>query len=195
MATFTTTQSSDDANEVVSSGAVSITTDGTTSAAKLDGTNHGGFRFPNVTVAQGATISSATIQFEQLAGLSGLGSQIGNQTIYGEAADNSAVFATTSNNISGRSRTTATGTKMLDTATGGASQTADVTSVIQEIVNRAGWASGNALSILFIGTGTAASNWIQPYMWDYFSGFYHAKLTVTTGTPPVTSSGFLSLLL
>src|SRR4051812_28005100 len=182
MAIFTLASSGDDANEIVSSGVVSITLDGTTTGAKLDGTNHAGFRFTGITIANGATISSAILKFPQLANYSSLGAVIGNQTIYGQAADNPINFSVAANNISARPRTTATGTKPLDTATGSfGSQDIDVTTIVQEIVNRAGWSSGNAIVLMFIGTGVASSSFIQPYMWDYFTGTYASTLTIATG--------------
>lgn len=178
MAVFSVGSSGDDANEVQSSGAVSTTLDGTTTGARLDGTNHAGFRFTNVTIANAATISSATLTFTQLNAYSFIGGNLAQTTFYGHNADNPINFGVGTSDISARARTTAS-------ATGGPDDTSfsvTATSIVQEIVNRAGWASGNAMVMLAIGTGTTDTKYIQPYMWDYFSGTYYAQLTITTGS-------------
>lgn len=190
MATYTTTGSTDDAGEVAATNVTSVTLDGTTVDAKIHGLNHIGFRFPSITVAQGATVSSAVLKFDLLNNYSGVGT-VSTTTVYGEAADTSAAFAATGSNISGRSRTTASvaGSTLNDTNTQFQTTGITVTSIVQEIVNRAGWSSGNALAILFIGNGSSG-NFVQPYMWDYFSGTYLARLTITTGAAATVRSGF-----
>ena len=63
-----------------------------------------GIRFANVTVPAGATITNAYVQFatkETSAGAAPL-------TVSGQAADNAAAFTTTSKNVSGRARVSAT---------------------------------------------------------------------------------------
>jgi hypothetical protein len=54
-------------------------------------------------------------------------------TIRGQAADSAPTFASTSKNVSSRPRTAA--------------------SVVQEVVNRSGWVSGNALALIVTGKG------------------------------------------
>lgn len=188
MATYNTGSSADDAIELVSSGAVSITDHGTNNGVK--GSNHVGFRFPNVTITQGATITSAVLKFK-LANYTGSGN-VDHVTTYAEASDNAAQFTTGTSNISARARTTANiaantlGATDVVWETNGFS----VASLIQEVVNRGGWVSGNALAILFIGDGTAG-NYVYPYQWDYSSGYYTAILTITTG-PGVSASASIS---
>lgn len=194
MATFKPAASADDANEVVSGGAMNLTNDGNASAtSKIDGTNHAGFRFPNVTVAQGATIASAIFKFDQLNNYTGSGN-LDHTTIYGENVNSSAQFTTTTSNISGRARTTAnkaSNTIGADNTTWVTGSGVDMTAIVQEIINRAGWTSGSALSILFIGDGTAG-NFILPYMWDYFSGFYFANLIITTGGGGIVAETYIT---
>lgn len=186
MAIFSTGGSGDDANEVVSSGVMNTTGDGTVAAvSRFDGTNHGGFRFAGVTIANGATINNATLKFDQLSFYSSNGAAVSNTTLYGQNADNPINFGVGASDISARARTTAntTGSNLLDTVTAAQTNGYDVAAIVQEIVNRAGWVSGNAMVMLFIGTGTSGSNYIQPYMWDYFSGFYFARLEINKIVP------------
>lgn len=184
MAVFATAASADDASEPAPSGTVSIALDGQQTGSpwpRIIGGNHVGFRIPNVTVAQGTTIGSAILAHDQLQNYSGFGDLTG-VTLYGQAADNAAQFAVTSGDISGRARTTANVAGSAIAANSPFSK--DVTSIVQEILNRAGWVSGNAMAFLFISTG-AAGNFIQPYMWDYFSGTYSMRLTINmpSGSP------------
>jgi hypothetical protein len=78
--------------------------------------------------------------------------------IQGQADDNAATFTNTSFNISTRPRTVADvqwAPPAWNTVgeRGPDQQTSDVTAVIQEIVNRPGWAAGNALALIVTGTG------------------------------------------
>lgn len=105
----------------------------------------GGFRFQSVAIAVGSTINSAYIEIERG------GTASVNVVIYGEDVDDSATFAATSSNISNRTRTSASVT--WNAALGGSSgsrfDSPAITAIIQEIVDRGGWASGNDISILF----------------------------------------------
>ena len=105
-----------------------------------------GQRFTNVTIPQGAYIISAYVT------VTSSNQDAGNfsATVYGEAADNSSVFTTSSSNISNRSRTSASATWSANGnwKAGDVNVTPELRTVVQEIVNRSGWASGNSLSIL-----------------------------------------------
>lgn len=110
-----------------------------------------GLRFRDLGIPQGATIVNAYIEFEADA----LYSDATNLTINGEAIDSSSGFNTTLNNISSR---TLTGSSVAwDNIPiwtfGSIQQSPDVTSIVQEIVNRAGWDEDNAMSFVFQGTG------------------------------------------
>lgn len=127
------------------------TMDLTTGSFNVDATNKwAGFRFQNVTIPQGATIHSAVLTIF-------VGSSTGDEpkhTFYGQAADDAGVFTTGASNISSRTRTTAN--VLWDNADLGVSgitakAVPDMATVVQEIVNRAGWASGNALVIVCHG--------------------------------------------
>jgi hypothetical protein len=115
-----------------------------------------GLRFAGVTVPRGATITKAYVQFTADRSTS----SAVTLTVNGQAADNAAAFTTSSNSVSSRPRTTvkvvwppaawSSGTR------GPAQQTPNLSGVVQEIVNRAGWVSGNAIAVVISGSGTAS---------------------------------------
>jgi PKD repeat protein len=113
-----------------------------------------GIRFANVTVPAGATVTNAYVQFttkEVSTGPAPL-------TVWGQAADNAATFTTTSKNVSTRARvSTSVPWNPPDwpilKARGPDQRTPNLTGIVQQVVNRAGWASGNAMAIIVTGTG------------------------------------------
>lgn len=109
---------------------------------------HPGIRFPNVTVPQGATVSAATLGLyaSSVSGGSGTG------TIYCRAVDNSGQFGTGANLPSAVSKTTASVAMGPDMSTG--AKTWNITAPVQEVINRAGFASGNAIGVPIIATAT-----------------------------------------
>lgn len=114
-----------------------------------------GIRFTNVTIEQGASISSASIQFE----VDETSSGSLTLTIRGEDADNSAAFSTADYDVSSRTMTSASiswspGDWTTVGDNGSAQKTTNIKTIIQEIVNRASWTSGNALTIIITGSGT-----------------------------------------
>jgi len=114
-----------------------------------------GLRFAGVEIPQGATIVGAYVQFR--AGETD--SDAASLLIEGQAADDALTFASVSKNVTSRPRTGASVTwdPAPWTAVGEAGldqQTAGLVPVIQEIVNRPGWASGNALALIISGMDT-----------------------------------------
>ena len=113
-----------------------------------------GMRFTGLEIPQGATIASAYVQFQA----DETNSEVTSLIIQGEATDNALTFISSAGNISGRARTTAAVTwepapwlSKLDA--GPEQRTPDVAPVIQEIVDRPGWRSGNSLALIITGTG------------------------------------------
>jgi hypothetical protein len=106
-----------------------------------------GVRFTSVNIPQGSTITSANIQ---LYIVSGSYDDI-NCVIYGNDVDNAQDFSDNPHIISeaDRSRTSASVSWVQDSL-GTTWKEKSVTNIIQEIVNRSGWSSGNALVLLFI---------------------------------------------
>ncbi len=113
-----------------------------------------GMRFLGITVPQGATISSAHLQFQ----VDEVNTGTTDLTIAGEASDDALTFTSSSGNITSRTTTAASVTWSPPPWTtkgeaGAAQQTSDIATVIQEIVNRPGWQSGNSLVLIIAGTG------------------------------------------
>ncbi|MGH9366746.1 MAG: metallophosphoesterase [Thermoanaerobaculia bacterium] len=113
-----------------------------------------GIRFVDVNVPQGATLTNAYVQFQ----VDEASSDPTSLTIQGEASDGAATFEGVTWNVSSRPRTAAAvswspppWTTVADA--GPDQRTPDIAPVIQEIVNRPGWASGNALAIIVTGSG------------------------------------------
>jgi hypothetical protein len=105
-----------------------------------------------LSIPQGATISNAYIQFQA----DEANSMSTTVTIQGEASDNAPTFTMTSGDITSRARTAASVAWSPAPWTtvgevGPAQQTPDISSIIQEIVNRPGWTSGNGLVIFIAG--------------------------------------------
>ena len=151
--------SSDDAEEKVSSGSVSITSSDLEMI--IDGNDEQivGIRFSGLNIPQGMFIQSAMIQF------SADGSSNGNPCaleIYGHDIDNAPTFSSSgSNNISIRTKTTAMKTWSPDNWTnnqrGVAQRTLNLAPIVQEIVNRTGYTSSSAIAFIIEGTGKRKS--------------------------------------
>ncbi len=138
-----------------------------------------GMRFTGVNIPPGAVIQNAWIQFTVQAA----SSDATSLTLQAEASDNPATFTTASNNISTRPRTTASVSwtpvswNTVDEA-GTDQRTPNLASVIQEIVDRPGWASGNALAILITGSGKRVA---KSYERDVYGAPYlHIEYTLQT---------------
>jgi hypothetical protein len=143
----------DDAEESISSGAVSLgssdlelTTDGTTVQTV-------GLRFTNVTVPRGATITNAYVQFS----VDEVSTGTASLNVAAQAADTAAAFTTATGNISSRPRTAAVAWTPASWPTVGArgsdQRTPDLAAPLTQVVQRGGWTSGNALAIIVTGTG------------------------------------------
>ncbi len=182
--------STDDAEES-SSGSVNLTS-GDLELVHEATDQKVGMRFRSVTVPKGATISNAWIQFTA----DEAQSESTSLLFQGQAADNGPSFTTTSGNVSSRPRTTA-GVSWNSVASwttigqaGSAQQTPNLATVVQEIVNRAGWASGNAVVIVVTGSGHRTAR-------SYNGGsstapLLHIEYTSTTTTvnqAPIVNAG------
>jgi peptidoglycan/xylan/chitin deacetylase (PgdA/CDA1 family) len=112
-----------------------------------------GLRFAGLTIPPGATIANAYVQFT----VDETTSSAANLVVRAQAADSAPVFSTASKNVSSRAKTTAqvgwvpaAWTKVGEAGT--AQRTPNLSAVVQEVVNRPGWKSGNALAIIVTGT-------------------------------------------
>jgi hypothetical protein len=113
-----------------------------------------GMRFSGTAIPKGADIVNAYIQFQADETQWGATSL----TIEGEDADNAGAFSDLTGNISSRTRTSAavSWSPPAWTTVGEAGpdqRTPDIASVIQEIVDRSGWSSDNAMVLIITGSG------------------------------------------
>ena len=145
--------SKDDAEERAD-GDVVLTSADLEMAFDAGGNQTVGLRFASVSLPAGATITSAYVQFQADETDNGAT----NLIIRGEDADNPVTFSNADFGISSRPTTSAF-TSWAPAAwntvgeAGAAQRTSDLANVIQEIVDRPGWADGNALVLLISGTG------------------------------------------
>lgn len=109
----------------------------------------GGLIFRNVPVPKDATITAAQLSVQSM----DINNDDMTMNIWGELSPNCDTYATTAT-MAGRSKTTAT-TFWNDTSTGVHVDTvADVTDIVQEIVEQASWAAGNRLGFIAEPSGT-----------------------------------------
>jgi len=134
---------------------------------------------PAVAIPQGATITSAVMDFVNWEASTGVTSSIRTH-----ASDNSTKPAELKSDIVGRTRTTASTSWATGALTPGQSVvTPNFSGVVQEVVNRAGWVSGSGMTVIFdyvSGAYTAFKSGTD-------SGYVTPKMTVnyTAGGPPV----------
>jgi len=142
-------QGTDDADED-SSGNMNVGGHGDASIIPLSNDNkYMGFRFQNLNIPQGATITSATVEFTSMWVNNG-GSDNPAYSIYGDNSNDAFGFDDVSHNISSRTKTASNVYfKTPDVAGDDAKyNTPNIKSIVQEIVDRKNWQSGNALALI-----------------------------------------------
>ncbi|MBN1168321.1 hypothetical protein JXA63_00365, partial [Candidatus Woesebacteria bacterium] len=142
---------SDDAEESVSGGSVTL------SSSDLELTQENdnqvvGIRFQDINIPRGAVIENAYIEFE----CDEASSVSTSLTLRGESSDNALSFGSSSYNISSRADTSSSvnWNSLPSWSVDQKYQTPNLSSIVQEIVNRGGWNSGNSLSFTITGSGT-----------------------------------------
>ena len=115
-----------------------------------------GFRFASVNLPKTAKIVSAKLKLSY-----NWASGTTDTILYGEAKDKSAAFATTRNNLSGRTKTSAkvAWSGLPIAAWGQTVESPDITAIVQQIVGRTGWKAGNPITILQYENAATAKIW------------------------------------
>jgi type IV pilus assembly protein PilY1 len=122
------------------------------------GEEHIGLRFQDINIPQGATINSARIEFVA----AGTRSQATDLVIYGVAADNAGPWPNTTDNYikdllapprSGLTTADQPWNNVETWVSNNTYSTPDITAIVQEIVDRGGWTSGNTMAFVIDGTG------------------------------------------
>lgn len=170
--------STDDAEEVRSSTVMSLTSGDYEVPADGGVPQHFGLRFLNLTIPSGATIQSAYVRFAPNENVSA-GSV--NIDVYGNDVDDAGTFTSTNADISGRTRTTATVVYPVSASNQNTIySTPDLKTILQEIIDRGGWASGNDVALVFIAPNDTTKKSVfhsyngQPYS----SAMLHVEYTV-----------------
>ncbi len=143
--------STDDAEQNVSGGTMSTT------SSDLEMCDDGGtlqivgMRFQNIAIPQNAVISDVRLSFYA----DGNHSTATSLTIYGQAIDNAPTFSSSNYNISNRTKTSASvAWSSVSTWSDNVTyQSPDLSTIVQELVSRSGWASGNDIVFIIEGTG------------------------------------------
>lgn len=115
---------------------------------------HAGFRFQGVAlpnISEIASINSAILTLDVT--LANAGASV---RIYGNDVDDAAVWADPGNLMKNITKTTAFANFSGFGSTG--QKTIDVSSIIEEIITRTGWASGNDLALVAFPTGSTYAN-------------------------------------
>jgi len=141
-----------------------------------------GLRFAGLPIPQGATITHAAIQFTA----AGTQSETTTLDITVEATDHAAAFSATARNLSNRP---ITDTRLVwqppawsVMGEAAASQrTPNLAGILQDVISRPGWASGNAIALFIKGTGRRTADAFDK------SGGTPPRLSVTYAIEPTAS--------
>lgn len=134
-----------------------------------------GLRWQSVNVSNGATISSAILSMYLVSDTGTL-----QATAKGIAEDNTATWSAGSR-PSQRSKVGSVSANEADWGNWGIDNwiTLNVTTIIQSIVNRAGWSANNALAIVLEDDAGVSSMYITSRSYNYAGNAHGAKLDVT----------------
>lgn len=155
--------------------------------------NYSGARFTNVSIDQGTIIDSAFVT------LTAYQTDTDTVDVRFECIDEDDAGDLTSD-PSGRSVTTANTTHNFTGITNNTEYVIDITTAVQEVINRAGWVPGNDLIVMFrlnSGSGTnriihfhseASSSTKSPYIEINWSGTTTSTSTTTTTSSSTSSS-------
>ncbi len=110
-----------------------------------------GIRITNINVPQGVLITNAYLQFVADEANSG----VTNLTVSAENTSNALPILTTAFNVSSKPRTaTVPWNNVAPWTISGTYNSPDISTVVQEIVNKGDWSAGNAMTFILEGSGT-----------------------------------------
>jgi|GEM_PF-6566529 len=138
-----------------------------------------GLRFTNIAIGQSYAILSAVVTYRAWSNRN----PACNINIYCEAADNSAALNSASWPSARTTTTSAIGFTLPATSYSW-HDTTDLSAPVREVIGRAGWASGNALTFLFLNTyaarpcDTADTDLNYPYFYDAAHLTHYNTLTI-----------------
>lgn len=136
-------------------------------------------RFETINVPQGATIQSAKIQLAFHSQINGTGQSV---TIRGEDTDDASSAASSCSSFGGATRTSASVTWSFASgmSAGTFYDTTDISTIVQEIVDRTGWAANNDMQFFFEDhTYVGSTNWLIDFRSKNYTGTtYTPKLVI-----------------
>lgn len=154
-------------------------------------------RFTNVAIPQGATVNSATLVVQP-----GWAEQNLSVYVYGNDADNASAPANAAA-LSGAALTTAR-TAVVSTASAfmAGPVSIDVTAIVQEIVDRPGWTSGNSIMFITVENASPGTAYFEVLTYDSAPGdaatvsidYTGSAAPALSGTGSVSASASLSAL-
>ncbi len=117
-----------------------------------------GTRFTGLGIPQGSMVLRAYLQFSSYRP----SGEPAHVTLMGQASDDAAAFAASYANLTSRPLTQATVSWLLSPwgarySAGPSERSPDPSAIVQEIVERPGWSSGNALVLMCAGTGSLSA--------------------------------------
>ncbi|MCV0411637.1 LamG-like jellyroll fold domain-containing protein [Nitrosarchaeum sp.] len=186
--------SSDDAEQTNPSGTTNINNDDLEMPYDGSTNQYVGMRFTNIPIPRDAIITQAYITFTA----DFTDSSAITLRFNAQATDDATTFTATSNNLSpppsgSRTRTTASATWSPGSWNNNndySTPTNLLNPVIQEIVNRPGWISGNDINIFVERVSASSSEKRRADSWDNGSGAPRLTIeySIANGGPPVYSS-------
>ncbi len=143
-----------------------------------------GLRFAGIDIPKGAIITNAYIQFTTDEVSTGLASLL----IRGQDSDDAAEFTTAKFNVSSRPTTDASvswspADWTIRGEAGTGQRTPDLKAIIQEILDRGGWAALNDIAFLVTGTGTRTAKSFDGNA--VAAPFLHIEYYIPTASAPV----------
>jgi len=195
------TAGGDDAEQNEANGSMSLTSSDLELTMDGSAKQAVGMRFAGLTIPWGATITGAYLEFTA----DETQTDITDLSFHAHAVDNAPTFTSSSFNISGRAKTVASANwSDIDVWTVDVKyRTPNLAPAVQEVVNRPGWTSGNAMAIIVTGTGhrtadayeggsSKAPQLIVTYASDQTAGPTSSPTPTETPTPtpsPTPTSG------
>lgn len=166
---------SDDASEL-QDGTVNRTNGDLELGSDLGTPTTTGMRFTGLAIPRGARVTRAWVQFNA----DELDRRAATLTLRAQAADSPLAFTSSAFDVSSRPRTAASVVWSAPTwtvfgAAGAEQRTPDLAAIVQEVVDRPGWASGNALAVLVTGSGRRTA--------ESFEGGFPPVLNVEFSAP------------
>lgn len=131
-------------------------------------------RFLNVTIPPGSTINSCVVRMVPNV----TSSDCHDQTIHCEDIDDAPTATTTSGNVSSRDRTSGTAWEVPDVVTDTYFDTVDFASDLQDVIDRVGWASGQDIAVIFVGS-TNNSDYSSVYSYNSGADFPQIRIDYT----------------